>query len=375
MYFIEQKLFFRSADVFVFNLCMPVAALVLIAMIAGSKTAGDSGMTYLQSAFASLVSVGICCSAFMSIPIVIVDYRDKKILKHFYCSPCSPVWILGADTICSVVMAVISAILVSVTAIVCFGYRMQGNPVEFIGAWGLTFVDEENGYRYYTMDQMAVLHQIMALKQAGFTLEDIRRLKEGTDEKTFLTKKKIEILSKISELTRQITIIDRYLSDAEMSLDTPVLIRTIPAVIAATMQKRIESYDALFDLMPMMDAEMERLGCECAIPEYCFTHYLEPEFKEEQILIETCEAVTEKKEDSELVKFKEFPEIQAACIYHKGFYDDFPRSYAVLLKYIEENGYEICGNIRENYIDGVWNKDTEEEWLSEIQIPVKKLFL
>ena len=237
------------------------------------------------------------------------------------------------------------------------------------------FVDEENGYRYYTMDQMAVLHQIMALKQAGFTLEDIRRLKEGTDEKTFLTKKKIEILSKISELTRQITIIDRYLSDAEMSLDTPVLIRTIPAVIAATMQKRIESYDALFDLMPMMGAEMERLGCECAIPEYCFTHYLEPEFKEEQILIETCEAVTEKKEDSELVKFKEFPEIQAACIYHKGSYDDFPRSYAVLLKYIEENGYEICGNIRENYIDGVWNKDTEEEWLSEIQIPVKKLFL
>lgn len=140
LYFIEQKLFFRSADVFVFNLCMPVAALVLIAMIAGSKTAGDSGMTYLQSAFASLVSVGICCSAFMSIPIVIVDYRDKKILKHFYCSPCSPVWILGADTICSAVMAVISAILVSVTAIVCFGYQMQGNPVEFIGAWGLTLI-------------------------------------------------------------------------------------------------------------------------------------------------------------------------------------------------------------------------------------------
>lgn len=236
------------------------------------------------------------------------------------------------------------------------------------------FVDEENGYRYYTMDQMAILHQIMALKQAGFTLEDIRMLNEGTDEKTFLTKKKIEILSKISELTRQLTIIDRYLSDTEMSLDTPVLIRTIPPVIAATMKKRIESYDALFDLMPVMGAEMERLGCECAIPEYCFTHYLEPGFKEEQILIETCEAVTEKKEDSELVKFKEFPEIQAACIYHKGSYDDFPRSYAVLLKYIEENGYEICGNIRENYIDGVWNKDTEEEWLSEIQIPVNNVF-
>ena len=39
---------------------------------------------------------------------------------------------------------------------------------------------------------------------------------------------------------------------------------------------------------------------------------------------------------------------------------------------LEENGYEIAGTIRESYIDGVWNKETEKEWLTEIQIPVKK---
>lgn len=47
------------------------------------------------------------------------------------------------------------------------------------------------------------------------------------------------------------------------------------------MRSRIESYDALFDMMPAMGAEMERMGCECAIPEYCFAHYLEPGYKEE----------------------------------------------------------------------------------------------
>lgn len=140
LYGIEQKLFFRSADVFIFNLCMPVAELVMIALIAGGKTAGDSGMTYLESAFASLTAVGICCSAFMSIPIVMVDYRDKKILKHFYCSPLSPVWILGADTICCAVMAGISALLVSGVSVVFFGYRMQGNVMAFVGAWMLTLI-------------------------------------------------------------------------------------------------------------------------------------------------------------------------------------------------------------------------------------------
>lgn len=140
LYKIEQKLFFRSPDVFIFGLCMPVVVLMMIALIGGGKAAGEGGMTYLQSAFASLSAVGICCSAFMSIPIIIVDYRDKKILKHFYCSPCSPVRILAVDTLCSGVMSAISAVCVAAAAYLVFGYRMEGSMIAFIGAWFLTLI-------------------------------------------------------------------------------------------------------------------------------------------------------------------------------------------------------------------------------------------
>ena len=235
------------------------------------------------------------------------------------------------------------------------------------------YVDEENGYRYYRMDQMADLHRITALKQAGFTIEDILQLDNSSDATVFLQKKKAELMKKIAELTMQIAVIDGYLMGDKDSVEAPVLIRTIPSVTVVSMEERVETYDALFDLMPAMEAKMEALGCECALPEYCFTHYLEPGYKEEQVLIEVCEAVTQKKKDADGLVFKDLPEIQAACIYHKGSYNEFPRTYAVLLKYIEENGYEICGNIREKYIDGVWNKDSEKEWLSEIQIPVVKV--
>ena len=200
----------------------------------------------------------------------------------------------------------------------------------------------------------------------------VRRLNRNPEPNAFLSRKKAEIVSKIASLTKQLAMIDQYLADPESSLEMPVLIKTIPSVIVSSMERRIETYDALFDLMPEMGAEMERLGCECAIPEYCFTHYLEPGYKEEQVLVEICEAVTEKKEDTDLIQFKTMPEVLAACIYHKGSYGDFPRTYAAVLKYIEENEYEICGSIREKYIDGVWNKDREEDWLSEIQIPVRK---
>lgn len=234
------------------------------------------------------------------------------------------------------------------------------------------YVDEENGYRYYTLDQMATIHQITALKQAGFTLDDMKQMQSGAEEQALLRKKKSQLLARMAELTRQIAVIDSYLLDQSVSLHAPVLIKTLPACKIAACEKTIDTYDALFDIMPEMGAEMEQLGCECALPEYCFTQYLEPGFKEENIRIQTCEAVTRLLEDTATLKFYELEEVTAACIYHRGSYADFSRTYAILLNYIEENGYEIAGNIRESYIDGVWNKDTEEDWLSEIQIPVRK---
>lgn len=140
LFSIEEKLVLRTPDVIVFGVLMPLGVMLLIAAIAGGKMAGESGMTYLQSAYASLVCVGICCAGFMSIPLAIVDYRDKKILKHFYASPCSPALLLGADVLCSFVTAALSALSITVTAVLVFGYRMQGNVFCFIGAWLLTLV-------------------------------------------------------------------------------------------------------------------------------------------------------------------------------------------------------------------------------------------
>ena len=140
MYRVEQKLFLRTPDVILFNLAMPLVALIMITVIAGSKAAADSGLTYLQSAYVSLSTVGICCSAFMSIPISIVEYRSQGVLKRMYCSPCSPARLLACDTIASGVMAVISTMILTIAAVVFFGYRMSGNILVYMAAWLLTMV-------------------------------------------------------------------------------------------------------------------------------------------------------------------------------------------------------------------------------------------
>ena len=88
--------------------------------------------------------------------------------------------------------------------------------------------------------------------------------------------------------------------------------------------------------------------------------------------MEICEAVTGAKQEIGGLYFRTLPEIQAACIFHRGSYGTLPESYEAVLRFIEENGYEIAGAIRESYIDGVWNQDDDSGWLTEIQIPVRK---
>ena len=233
-------------------------------------------------------------------------------------------------------------------------------------------IHPETGYRYYTLSQMAVLHQITALKQAGFTLEEIAHIHAGTDEEAVLLKKKSELLAKIADLTKQIAVVDGYLSKKKNSLSAPVLVKTIPETTVAYMRIRLESYDGLFDRRPEMGALMEQAGCECALPEYCFTNYPEPGYKDSDILVEICESVVEAKQETGGLRFKTLPEIQAACVFHRGSYRTFSESYETVLRYIEENGYEIAGEIRESYIDGIWNKEDESQWLSEIQVPVRR---
>ena len=139
MYGVEQRIFLRSPDVLLFCLAMPLVVFIVITMITGGKNAADSGLTYLQSSYVSLSTVGICCSAFMSIPITVVELRSQGILRRMYCSPCSPARLLACDTICSGVTAALSCLILTVAALIA-GYSMEGSVPAYIAVWLLTMI-------------------------------------------------------------------------------------------------------------------------------------------------------------------------------------------------------------------------------------------
>lgn len=234
------------------------------------------------------------------------------------------------------------------------------------------YIDETSGYRYYTSNQLPIFHHIQAMRHMGFSLNEIKQILAGESKQSLLYKKKNDCLKQIADLTQKVAYIDGYLSGS-FSSEYHVIIKSLPQVIVASMRVHLQSYDALFDKMPDMGKEMELAGCACAEPDYCFTRYFDGEYKETDINAEVCQAVVCAKADREHLTFQVLPEVPlAACVLHKGPYETFPLAYAAAIRFIEESGYEITDYQRESYIDGVWNKDCESQWLSELQFPIGK---
>ena len=109
--------------------------------------------------------------------------------------------------------------------------------------------------------------------------------------------------------------------------------------------------------------------------EPCFTIYHDAEYRDRNIDSEVCEPVGSAPVESRgRVKVYELPAITAASIVHHGTFDTLTNAYKVILKWIEDNGYRICGPERELYLhtgSGQVRQD-DPSYVTEVQFPVVK---
>lgn len=134
---VEGKISLRCPDGLIFGVGMPIGIMFLIAVIGGDQVTSDANITFIQSGFAALLTVGICATAFMGIPLTIASLRDKKILKHFFVTPASPVLLLLVQVIIAMITSIVSAIGVALIATFVFDYQMEGHVGWFIAAYFL----------------------------------------------------------------------------------------------------------------------------------------------------------------------------------------------------------------------------------------------
>ena len=238
-------------------------------------------------------------------------------------------------------------------------------------------VDEWTGYRYYSIGQMQKLKDIRDLQRLGFSLDEIKELYEEdshTPSIWQMTEKIKETEAQLRQLiARRNQLLDWLNSRKEMKTMEKFSIQSLPEIIVASHREVIPNYAALGPMCyKKIGPEMHRLGCKCPPPGYCFTIEHNKEYTPTDIDIEYCEQVEEMGTDSAIIQFKRLPAVpKALCMKHVGPYERFYESYTEAFRYLEEQGYKIAGQPRTCYIDGAWNQDDPEKWLSVIQIPIE----
>lgn len=226
-------------------------------------------------------------------------------------------------------------------------------------------VDRWNGYRFYSSEQLHDLHEIRMYCDIGFSLEDIKTIRTGGDIDKVLYDKRSEFEEKISlidELIRKGNIMSKY----------NIEIKTLPKCIVAFRHGRIDRYEDMTDFV-MGFADMCRKtnpDVECTDDDYCFVTYSDPEYKDSDIELTYAQAVKSEGVPSGEIGFERLDQIEAVCVKHPGSYKDLGDAYAFITEWMSEEGYEIADSPRECYIHGCWDRESEDQYLTEIQMPV-----
>lgn len=231
-------------------------------------------------------------------------------------------------------------------------------------------VDPESGYRYYSRENLLRLRTILGLKDAGLSLLEIRDYLDGGRHAE----------KKIAELTKRRNLLSHAIENLKMLDIKPgdLTVSEIELPERLCICRMIEAGDgeALLSAIGEFYDELIRSGVPIsrAWPEFCEypdEGLLKGEFHTTDLTVRACLPVYQKNAPPEAVRY---PAGRALAVNYRGAYYDLWKAYAVLSRYIDENGYVPAGYPQEIYLeigaDGSVHLD-ESSNITRVIIPVK----
>ncbi len=137
----ELKLNIRDMNMVIFAVLMPLTVLVIIGIIYQTRPAFDGAeYTFIDQSLGAVSAISICAGGLMGLPIIVSDYRERKILKRFQVTPVSPAMLLGVEFVIYVLYAMASLLTLIPAAMLFWGFTMRGSWLSFLGSWFLTLL-------------------------------------------------------------------------------------------------------------------------------------------------------------------------------------------------------------------------------------------
>lgn len=125
----------------IFAIIMPLVVWIILGVVYGGKPAYEgAAYTFLEQSFGAVCAISMCAGGLMGLPIVISDYRERKILKRFQVTPVSPAMLLGVELTVYVLYCLVSLITLGIAAALFGKVRMYGSIGAFLGSFLLTMI-------------------------------------------------------------------------------------------------------------------------------------------------------------------------------------------------------------------------------------------
>lgn len=255
---------------------------------------------------------------------------------------------------------------------------------EQMGLMRPAWIDRFTGYRYYSLQQLPRLNRILALKDLGFSLEEISRLLDreldAAQLRAMLEEKQAELERRVQSEQRRLEMVAVRLSEIEAE-GQPLLpdaaIKSSPALYVASQQTIAPSservtesnnllYCAIIDWL--VQAHLRPTGEWLALFE-------KPEYSEHAVPIETAivldphntEAHSLPTAPVNLRWLPAVPELACAVIPRRPV--DLAHAYTGLYGWVEANGYLVHGPVREVYLQ---EPGENSSGMVELQFPIQR---
>lgn len=129
----ELKLFLREPAAVFFTLAFPLLLLFVFGGIFGNDPLeGMDGLGQIDISVPGYMALIISTTAFMSIPIVIAEYRHQGIFRRLRATPIHPLAIISAQTLIYLVVTLLGLLLLYVAGRVVYDLRTPENPIALI---------------------------------------------------------------------------------------------------------------------------------------------------------------------------------------------------------------------------------------------------
>lgn len=236
--------------------------------------------------------------------------------------------------------------------------------------------DQENNYRYYTLEQLPRLNRILTFKDLGFSLEQIMHLlNEDVPLEQLRGMFKLKqaetqhlIVAEQARLTR-IQARLRQIEQEEMMSTYDIVLKHVEPLLVASVREIIPSVNAVKQPWEVLHRYMKQQGVKQVSPNLILWH--DESTHEEGVDAENAEPLATFIPETSQVKVRTLSGSTMVCTIHHGGYDTIGQAYAALYQWTEDNQYSVIGSTRQIHLQYADDMDPSL-YVTELQFPVEK---